>query len=148
MSESPDLSDSVAASPPKVQKRKRADADGEPELDTKKAAKRKKRSKKPKDIDEADLNEELGLNVGLSRMDPRLLSDYVAQRTKRNEPKLSLLELEDRYIPGALYQNWPIGGDATNNFVQKKPSKIRLTGQRHGQPTILPPSLHTSARKA
>jgi protein CMS1 len=65
----------------------------------KRSAKHRK-SKKPKDIADQDLDTENGINVAVSHMDGRLLADYVAQRTKRFQPELSLVELEDRYIPG------------------------------------------------
>lgn len=67
-----------------------------------KRAKRRK-NKKPKNIDDEDLNEEFGLNLAVARMDSQLLADYMAQRTKRFEPDLSMVELEDRYVPGTFY---------------------------------------------
>ncbi|KAF2146235.1 uncharacterized protein K452DRAFT_219405 [Aplosporella prunicola CBS 121167] len=60
---------------------------------------RRRKNKTPKNIDEGDLDEEKGMNVAIGRMDSRLLADYMAQRTKRYEPDLSLVELEERYIP-------------------------------------------------
>lgn len=33
-------------------------------------------------------------------MDSQLLADFVAQKTKRQLPNLSLVELEDLHIPG------------------------------------------------
>lgn len=86
-------------SPAKGGKRKRED-DVEPKQ-SKRAEKRK--NKKPKNADNEDLNEELGLNLAIGRMDSQLLADYMAQRTKRFEPDLSMVELEDRYVPGMLY---------------------------------------------
>jgi protein CMS1 len=65
-----------------------------------KKAKKQKRTKKPKDINEDDLDSALGVNLGIGRMDGQLLVDYVAQRTKRLKPKLSTVELEDLYLPG------------------------------------------------
>lgn len=85
-----------ASPPPTSGKRKR---ETQTEAASKRAAKRKK-TKKPKDIDDEDLNVEFGLNLAIGRMDSRLLADLVAQRTKRFEKELSLVELEDRYIPG------------------------------------------------
>ncbi|KAL8985561.1 MAG: hypothetical protein Q9205_000763 [Flavoplaca limonia] len=41
----------------------------------------------------------LGINTAISKMDTRLLADYVAQRTKRFGDDLSVVELEDLYIP-------------------------------------------------
>jgi protein CMS1 len=64
--------------------------------------KKRRKSKKPRDIDDEDLDESLGLNLAISRMDNQLVVDYVARRTKQFEPKLSLVELEDRYLPGML----------------------------------------------
>jgi protein CMS1 len=68
-----------------------------------KKAKKQKRTKKPKDINEDDLDATLGVNLGIGRMDGQLLVDYVAQRTKRSKPKLSTVELEDLYLPGTIY---------------------------------------------
>ncbi|KAK8185317.1 U3-containing 90S pre-ribosomal complex subunit-domain containing protein [Phyllosticta capitalensis] len=56
-------------------------------------------NKKPKDVDDEDLDEAKGLNRSIGRMDSRLLADYMAQRTRRFEPDLSMVELEDRYVP-------------------------------------------------
>jgi protein CMS1 len=80
----------------KLGKRKREEI-----LPAKKAKKQKKerRTKKPKDINEDDLDADLGINHAISRMDGQLLVDYVAQRTKRFEPDLSAVELEDLYLP-------------------------------------------------
>ncbi|KAK8176307.1 U3-containing 90S pre-ribosomal complex subunit-domain containing protein, partial [Phyllosticta citribraziliensis] len=63
-----------------------------------KRAKRRK-NKQPKDVHDEDLDEAAGLNRSVGRMDSRLLADYMAQRTKRFEPDLSFVELEDRYVP-------------------------------------------------
>ncbi|TID17108.1 replication regulator protein [Venturia nashicola] len=77
-------------------KRKRDD-----EKDGKKPKKKKKTFKKqvPKDVDDDALDERLGLNLAIGRMDRQLLVDHVAQRTKRFEPELSTVEMEDRYLP-------------------------------------------------
>jgi protein CMS1 len=80
-----------------------ADNSGKRKRDDKvagKKAKKQKRTKKPKDINEDDLDATLGINLGIGRMDGQLLVDYVAQRTKRFKPKLSTVELEDLYLPG------------------------------------------------
>ncbi|KKY28985.1 hypothetical protein UCDDS831_g00070 [Diplodia seriata] len=82
-------------SPAKGEKRKRED-DVEPKQ-SKRAEKRK--NKKPKNAENEDLNEELGLNLAIGRMDSQLLADYMAQRTKRFDPDLSMVELEDRHVP-------------------------------------------------
>lgn len=45
-------------------------------------------------------NLDLGINTAISKMDTRLLADYVAQRTKRFGDELGVVELEDLLIPG------------------------------------------------
>jgi hypothetical protein len=81
-----------------TKKRKRSNEDAAEE---KKAARKKKRTlKKPKDIDDEHLDDKLGVNHAIAHMDSRLLVDHLAQRTKRFKPELSVVELEDMYIPG------------------------------------------------
>lgn len=65
----------------------------------KKAAKKSK-SKKGKADEEDEIDTEAGINKAFSHMDNQLLADYVAQRTRKYETELSLVELEDKYIPG------------------------------------------------
>jgi protein CMS1 len=92
------LSRSVSPSNENSGKRKRDD-----DSHGKKAKKKKKAFKqKPKDINDDDLDEELGLNLAIGRMDGQLLVDHVAQRTKKFEPELSTVEREDRYLPGTM----------------------------------------------
>lgn len=86
------LSDSDARTPQTSNKRKR-DTEG------KKSAKRRK-LKKPKDVDDEALDVELGVNHAIAHMDSRLMADHMAQRTRRFQPDLSLVEVEERYIPG------------------------------------------------
>ena len=49
---------------------------------------------------DADLDLSSGINNAIARMDNRMLADHVAQQIKRFGRELSLVELEDRYIPG------------------------------------------------
>jgi protein CMS1 len=77
-------------------KRKR---DSEVEQTSKRAAKKQK-SKKKKALDDDELDIELGINNAFSHMDSQLLADYLAQRTRQYEGDLSVVELEDKYIPG------------------------------------------------
>lgn len=67
--------------------------------DEKSSAKRRK-LKKPKDVEDDALDAELGVNHAIAHMDPRLLADHVAQRTKRFKPDLSIVEREDWHVPG------------------------------------------------
>jgi len=92
------LSDSDAPAPTKANKRKR-DADG------KKSAKRRK-LKKPKDVEDDALDAELGVNHAIGHMDNSLMADHIAQRTRRFRPKLSVVEVEDFHIPGAYRLIW------------------------------------------
>ena len=105
---------STSSSPPphapvsKATKRKRGHAEA-PTSPEKKKVKRKK-AKKGKPHDDGDVDLEAGLNLVIAKMDPPLLADYVAQRTKRFEKDLSSIELEDKYISGKCvphaFRNW------------------------------------------
>lgn len=61
---------------------------------------KEKRAKKLKEGEDETLDLEQGVNTSIGKYDNRLLADFVAQRTKRFDPGLTLLELEHRYIPG------------------------------------------------
>ena len=74
-------------------KRKRGDTDAAKE-------KKKRRNKKPNDIHEDELDEELGLNLAIAKMDGNLMVNYIARRTKKFEPDLSTVELDELYLPG------------------------------------------------
>ena len=88
---------SASPEPLSSTKRKR-DVLAKPE--EKNTAKRRK-LKKPKDVDDEALDVELGVNHAIAHMGSQLMADHVAQRTKRFQPELSLVEAEDYYIPGA-----------------------------------------------
>ena len=83
--------------PAKKSKKRKREADLEQVA--KKAAKKSK-SKRSKAGEEDEIDTEAGINKTFSRMDNQLLADYVAQRTRKYETELSLVELEDKYIPG------------------------------------------------
>ena len=77
-----------------------------------KRAIKKSRSKIPKAqvLEDESLDTEQALNTAIGKLDGRLLADYVAQRTKRFAPDLSILEMEDQYLPGmhdATYNQSP-----------------------------------------
>ena len=61
---------------------------------------KKKKVKKIKDSEDETMDQEQGINTSIGRYDNRLLADFVAQRTKRFDPGLTLIELEDRHISG------------------------------------------------
>ncbi|CAK1359250.1 hypotheticalsprotein [Cercospora beticola] len=86
-------SDSPAPAKSKSNKRKRETED---DAEAKKAARKARRkAKKPQDIDDSTLDAEKGINTAIAQMDSRLMADHLAQRTKRFQPDLSLVEAED-----------------------------------------------------
>jgi len=90
-------------------KRKQAgDAEGNP--DSKRAAKKAKRKEKKKlkvkDINEDDLDQELGVNRAFERMDGVLLGDYINSRTRLYGKDLSSVELEDKFVPSMCSSLW------------------------------------------
>lgn len=89
------ISPSTSPEPQGGAKRKRDEVPAE----SKRAAKRRK-SKKPKDIADDALDLEAGVNHAIAHMDSQLLADHVAQRTKRFQGDLSLVELDDIRVPG------------------------------------------------
>ena len=91
------FSQSASPEPPKSSKKRKHDA--QTKAEEKKAAKRRK-LKKPKDVDDEALDAELGVNHAIAHMDSRLMADHIAQRTKRFRPELSIVEAEDFHIPG------------------------------------------------
>lgn len=85
-------------------KKRKREAEPEASKDSKKAAKKAKRKEKKKqkakEIDEDDLDQELGVNHSFERMDGQLLADYVNARTRLYGKDLSSVELEDKFISG------------------------------------------------
>ena len=81
-----------------ITKRKRSTNDNS-ESAPLRPAKRKK-VKKAKRVEDENLDLEHGLNLAIGKLDSRLQADYLAQRTKHFSSELSLVELEDRHVPG------------------------------------------------
>ena len=90
------FSESGSQTPPPPAKRKR---EIEPKAASKKSAKRRK-TKKPRDVDDEALDVEMGVNHAIAHMDSNLTADHIAQRTRRFRPELSVVEGEDSYVPG------------------------------------------------
>ena len=106
-------------------KRKRS-TDDNSETAPLKPAKRKK-VKKAKRVEDENLDLEHGLNLAIGKLDSRLQADYVAQRTKHCSSELSLVELEDRHVPGIDSIISP--GREISSLVQKLiPAKQRHSG--------------------
>ena len=83
----------------KSPKRKRQAEDVIP---SKRSQKKKRTKARPED---EDVDEAKGINLALGRMNPDLLADYMARKTKRFEKEATLVELEARRIPGRLLTN-------------------------------------------
>jgi hypothetical protein len=86
-------------------KKRKAEADPEGAIDSKKekAKRKQKKQAKAKNIDEDDLDQELGVNHAFERMDGQLVADYINARTRLYGKDLSSVELEDKFIPGEYY---------------------------------------------
>jgi hypothetical protein len=86
-------------------KKRKREAEPDAAKDKKAAKKLKqklKKKQKAKEIDEDDLDQELGVNHSFERMDGQLVADYVNARTRLYGKELSSVELEDKFIPGKL----------------------------------------------
>ncbi|CAF9943872.1 MAG: hypothetical protein ALECFALPRED_001713 [Alectoria fallacina] len=89
--------------PPFNAKRKRSDDEGINLDDVVVNSEKRKKSKKlkePKSVDGFKFDMDRGLNLAIAKLDNRLLADYLAKRTTRFLPDLSLVEFEDRRISG------------------------------------------------
>ena len=99
LSPSPGPNDNApSSSPSRTAKRKRSTKDDQEAMSIKPAKRKKAKKAKPDEDENLDLKQ--GLNLAIGKLDSRIQADYVAQRTKRFSSDLSLVELEDRHIPG------------------------------------------------
>ena len=73
----------------------------EGEIKSKRSIKKRRsgKGKGPAD-DDGTLDLGRGINTAIGQMDSRLLADWVAQQIRRFAPDLSMVELEDLYLPG------------------------------------------------
>ena len=101
---SPDTSQAVPASPPL--KRKRIEANASTSA-ADKAPKRKK-SKNPCSIQDQGLDMENNVNTIVRDLSNQLTADYVAQKFRRHGSDLSLIELEEKYLPGNFIETWSL----------------------------------------
>jgi len=123
---------SASPEPQTSGKRKRQD---ESKTESKRAAKRK-RSKKPKDIEDEALDTEVGVNHAIAHMDSQLLADHIAQRTKRLQKDLSLVELEDLHIPvSAIVDSTEFGKQRTMEhlpaYLEKYVGKVTSKNKKN-----------------
>ncbi|KAF2724666.1 hypothetical protein K431DRAFT_281617 [Polychaeton citri CBS 116435] len=128
-------------------KRKRDGQDDRPE--SKRAAKRK-RTKRPADVEDDALDMSANVNHAIAHMDSQLVADHIAQRTKRFQSEASLVELEDIYIPGkAILDTTAWEGSRTSDqlpaFIErfsglrrtKKGGKLADAAKEKGSPHTL-----------
>ncbi|KAM0718207.1 hypothetical protein Q7P37_006539 [Cladosporium fusiforme] len=109
-----DISDSDGPAPTSNGKRKR---ENDAPAESKRAAKRKK-AKKPKDVQDDALDEEKGVNHAIAHMDSSLMADHIAQRTKRFRPDVSVVEAEDLHVPSSAIL------DTTSNTETRTTDKL------------------------
>ncbi|KAF1841402.1 uncharacterized protein K460DRAFT_318299 [Cucurbitaria berberidis CBS 394.84] len=126
----------AAFDPTSTSKKRKAEAEPEASKDNKKAAKKAKRKEKKKqkakEIDEDDLDQELGVNHSFERMDGQLLADYVNARTRLYGKDLSSVELEDKFISARTVQDstsWsePRTTDNLSAFIKRHSSTLKAT---------------------
>ncbi|KAF1809878.1 hypothetical protein P152DRAFT_476015 [Eremomyces bilateralis CBS 781.70] len=104
---------------------------------------KRRKSRKPKDIQDDEIDQEQKVNKGISRMDSVLLADLIVQRTKRFEPELSSVELEDKHIPSkAIFDTTVWQEDRTvdqlPNFLEKfAEDKLSVCPKPNGSPHTL-----------
>ena len=96
-----DTSQVVPASPPS--KRKRIETNGSISA-VAKAPKRKK-SKNRSSTHDQGLDMENNISTIVRDLNNQLMADYVAQKIRRHGSDLSLIELEEKYIPGNFNRN-------------------------------------------
>ncbi|KAJ4286756.1 Protein cms1 [Kalmusia sp. IMI 367209] len=116
-------------------KRKREAEEGstqESKKASKKAKRKEKKKQKLKEIDEDDLDQELGVNRAFERMDSQLLADYVNSRSRLYGKDLSSVELEDRVVPTRTVKDTtsytaPRTLDNLSTFLKKQCGKLEPT---------------------
>lgn len=109
MSQSPELlsrgSQASESPEPQNPKKRKISDDHDAESEGKPPSKRSqklKRKKRPKsgDLYHADVDVENSINPAIGKLDASMLVDLVLRQVKKFEPELSVVELEDRRIPG------------------------------------------------
>lgn len=100
--EAPDVSKVVSASL-RVAKRKRTAEDSSARIKTPRTE--KSQISRPSYVQALDL--EKGVNTAIKNLDSHLLADYIAQKTKRFDDNLTVVELEERRIPGTSLYFYP-----------------------------------------
>ncbi|KAH6619938.1 U3-containing 90S pre-ribosomal complex subunit-domain containing protein [Boeremia exigua] len=120
-------------------KKRKAEAEVEGGIDSKKEKKKAKRKQKKqaraKNIDEDDLDQELGVNHAFERMDGQLVADYVNARTRLYGKDLSSVELEDKFIPARTVYDSTSYSDARKldnlpAFLKKQFGNLKPTSNK------------------
>ncbi|KAL8794784.1 MAG: hypothetical protein Q9195_002738 [Heterodermia aff. obscurata] len=82
-------------------KRKQSEETDEDRKLSKRAIKKRRSEKTNPSVGEVGiLDNERGINSAIGKMDRQLIADWVAQRIRRFAPDMSVVELEDQYLPG------------------------------------------------
>ncbi|CAD6592940.1 MAG: hypothetical protein ASARMPRED_006854 [Alectoria sarmentosa] len=98
--------------------------------------KQSKKSKEPKSVDDSNFDMDRGLNLAIAKLDNRLLADYLAKRTTRFLPDLSLVELEDRRISETAFVD--ITSWKKPRTLQNMPSFLEQYNPKAGGDMTLP----------
>ena len=111
-------------------------SDSDPEID--KSLKRKRVAEEPKlskraqkrrrakhQYDDEEIDDDTGVNLTIGRMNPDLLADYVAKKTKRFEDQATPVELEDRRVPGKSAV--PVGSSLLYLTLRPDTNSIQLS---------------------
>lgn len=64
---------------------------------------KKKKLENSRPIDNQALDMEKGVNTAIGNLDSHLLADYMVQKTKRFDDNLTMIELEEKRIPGTSF---------------------------------------------
>jgi hypothetical protein len=127
-------------------KKRKREAEPDASKDSKKAAKKAKRKgnkkQKAKDIDEDDLDTELGVNHAFERLDGQLIADHVNARTRLYGKELSSVELEDKWISGECRTAVDMCWSADDK--QGGRCEIVAAGRSHGLQTSCQPFSRSS----
>ncbi|KAI9798533.1 MAG: hypothetical protein M1825_005314 [Sarcosagium campestre] len=93
---------------------------------TKDAPERRKKakSKKTKSSNDDHLDLDAGLNTAFAAMNPPLVADFLAQKTRRFEPDLSAPEQEDRRIPGMTQEGHKVETAICDTTSWEKPRTL------------------------
>ena len=86
--------------PLSIKRKKSVEYDQDQKISKRASKKRRSEETDPSAGKVGILDLDQGINSAIGKMDNQLIADWVAQRIRRFAPDLSVLELEDQYLPG------------------------------------------------